>query len=538
MQESMDIALINGKIITMDKEKKFNTALAIKKGKFITVGENSIIEKMCTKETKIIDLEGKTVIPGLFDAHGHFFINSIYKNYWHDVSCYPMGKITCINDLIENLKKACVKLEKDKPLVAFGFDDTLIKEYRMPEAIDLDVVSKTRPIIVLHRSLHMLSANTKAMEIVGIINNNFNPEGGTVYYKDGKPIGIFEEASAIEPFNKYIYPNEIYEHDKFYEDMSKEYLSKGVTTVCEGMASEVTAKSLLKATQDKTIKNRVIVCRVIEEGIIPSKEKNCNKHYIDGPVKLFMDGSIQAYTAFLSKPFYKKHPTRTKDENYKGFPSMEIDKLTNILKDIEEKGREFAIHCNGDAALDYVLEAYEKTNAISLKSRRNLIIHCQTSREDQLDKMKKYKLLPSFFPAHIYVWGDRHFDTFLGPDRANRMNPINSALKRKMIFSMHNDSPVTPIDPLKLVWNAVTRKTAEGKVLGEEQKISIYEALKGITINAAYQYHMENFTGSITEGKCADFVILDKNPLECEENELPNIKILSTWIDGNEVYHN
>ena len=500
MKETIDIALINGNIITMDKENEGNTALAIKEGKFVSIGDDSDIKKICNHDTKIIDLNGKTIIPGLFDAHGHFFINSIYKTYWHDASCYPMGKIKCIDDLLDNLREACNELKEDKPLIAFGFDDTLVKEYRMPSSEDLDKVSKNKAIILVHRSLHMLSANTKAMELAGVMDGNFNPEGGTVYYENDKPIGIFEEASAMEPFNKYIYPNEIYEDNKFYKETAQEYLRRGVTTVCEGMASEATAKSLLKVVQDKVIDNRVIICRVIEEGLVPYKEQNFSKHYINGPVKLFMDGSIQAYTAFLSKPYYKIHPTRSKNKEYRGFPSMDINKLIYIFNDIKNKDLEFAIHCNGDAAIDYVLEAYNKVGVNSWGDRRNLIIHCQTVREDQLDKMKEYKLLPSFFPAHISVWGDRHYDTFLGPDRASRMNPVRSALDRKMIFSLHNDSPVTPINPLGLIWNAVARKTSEGRVLGKEQGIGIYEALKGVTINAAYQYHMESYTGSITEG--------------------------------------
>lgn len=215
---------------------------------------------------------------------------------------------------------------------------------------------------------------------------------------------------------------------------------------------------------------------------------------------------------------------------------MSVQKLTDILCKIQEAGGEFAIHCNGDAAIDDVLEAYKNTNLSSWKDARNLIIHCQTEREDQLDSMKKMKLLPSFFPAHIYVWGDRHYDTFLGPERANRLEPMREAVDRDMIFSMHNDSPVTKADPLKLVWNAVARETATGRVLGENQKITVYEALKAVTIYAAYQYHMDQFTGSIKQGKVADFVVLEKNPLLCNTEELKNLQIRQTWIDGQKVY--
>ncbi|MBQ5707576.1 MAG: amidohydrolase family protein, partial [Peptococcaceae bacterium] len=164
------------------------------------------------------------------------------------------------------------------------------------------------------------------------------------------------------------------------------------------------------------------------------------------------------------------------------------------------------------------------------------IIHCQTVRDDQLEKMKELSLYPSFFPAHIYVWGDRHTNNFLGQERASRISPCASALNRGLRISLHNDEPVTKAKPLGLVWNAVSRTTSSGKVLGAEQAISVYDALKAVTIDSAWQYHLEDKLGSLAAGKKADFIVLAQNPLTCAVDEIPHILIEQTWVDGKQVW--
>ncbi|KMT21159.1 amidohydrolase [Clostridium cylindrosporum] len=531
--------LINGHIITMEEESTSNTSIAILDDTIIAITSDKKINEYISQDTEVIDLKGKTVLPGLIDPHGHFSFVAVSRKAYINASCYPIGDIKNISDLQNKLKDYVKNDNSNDPVIAIEFDDTLIDEYRMPTASDLDIVSTTRPVFVLHVSAHMLSANTYAIEEAGIIDNSFNPEGGRVYYENGKAVGIFEEASAMAPFSKTLFNTLKFTRDLGYlRDASNYYLSKGITTVCEGESNLKTSLLLENAVDNDIIKNRVILCPHIESLSSTPFEINYKDSLkiIDGPIKLFMDGSIQAYTAYLSKPYEKQHPTRPKPIDYLGFPTLTKEQLKKSLENVLEINKQFAIHCNGDAALDDVIEIYQEVFDENKRDKRSLIIHCQTARDDQLDKMKEIGLYPSFFPAHIYVWGDRHYNTFLGHERGSRINPVGSALNKGLIYSLHNDAPVTNPDPLKLVWNASSRVTSSNKILGKDQRISVYDALKGVTIYAAYQYHLEDKLGSLKVGKRADLTILEENPLEVPINHIKDIVISSTWIDGKEIY--
>lgn len=521
----------NANIITMD-EKVSGDCMIVEDGRILAVGMERKLIAEKVKDADVVDLGGATVVPGFIDPHGHFFISAMAHKLFADVSCHPVGKIKSISMLIQELKYYGKKHSGKSPIIGFGFDDTLAEEYRMPAAADLDQVSSTRSVIVLHTSLHMLSANTVAMQKAGITDDSFQPECGKVYYEKGKPIGIFEEADAMAPVVKKMFSAKmLFSVMKAMEEESERYIQNGITTVCEGAGNMAGLYKL--AFRQKRMKNRAIVCQSLKvDGKLPERIKyKSGKHLIDGPVKLIADGSIQAYTAYLTRPYYKNHPSRPKPEGYCGNPGITKEKLEKAVDDIGKAGRAFAVHCNGDAALDMVLDAFERAPHAN-RNARNLIIHCQTAREDQLDHMKEMGVLPSFFPAHVYVWGDNHVHTFLGEERGSRIDPIGSAVKRQMCFSLHNDAPVTEASPLSLIWNCVTRTTQNGKVIAPEQRISVYDALKGVTCNAAFQYGVEAWIGSLTPGKRADFVVLDRDILSTPAEEIKDIGIKEVWVNG------
>lgn len=525
------VLIKNANLITMD-EKFSGDCMIIDNGKILAVGkeEKLILDKV--KGADVVDMKGATILPGFIDPHGHFFISAMAHKLFADVSCYPIGKIRSISMLIHSLRNYGKAHPGKDPIIGFGFDDTLAEEYRMPTAEDLDQVSAERSVIVLHTSLHMLSANTTAMRKAGIVDCSFQPECGRVYYENGRPNGIFEESDAMMPIvKKVLSAKMVLSILKAMEEESERYLQKGITTVCEGAGNMAGIYKL--AYKCHRMKNRAIVCQSLKaDGKLPSRITfEDGKRLIDGPVKLIADGSIQAYTAYLTIPYYQNHPTRPKPEGYCGNPGMPKEKLEQALDEIGKAGRAFAVHCNGDAALDMVLDAFSKALHAD-KEARNLIIHCQTAREDQLDRMKELGMLPSFFPAHVYVWGDSHVHTFLGAERGSRIDPVGSAVGRQMCFTLHNDAPVTEPSPLTLIWNTVCRTTQKGAVIAPEQCISVYEALKGVTCNAAFQYGIEGWLGTLTPGKRADFVVLDRNILTVPAEELRNIEIAEVWVDG------
>jgi predicted amidohydrolase YtcJ len=221
-----------------------------------------------------------------------------------------------------------------------------------------------------------------------------------------------------------------------------------------------------------------------------------------------------------------------------GYPMIESqDEVDRQVMDVYRNNWPLLCHTNGDAAMDMLLSAVEKAEkAYPGKDRRTVIIHAQTMQEDQLDLADELGMISSFFPAHVYYWGDRHRDVFLGPERAARINPLKSALDRGMVFTGHHDCPVTPVDMMTIVWAAVNRMTSGGEKLGPEQGIPVYEALKMVTINAAHQYFEEDKKGTLESGKIADLVILSGNPLKVDPMVIKDIAVEETIKEGITVY--
>ena len=533
----MQKIFVNGTILTMSGQYPNPEAVLVENGKIAVVGTREEVAAKAGKRAKIVDLKGRTLMPGFVDAHGHFISTALSKLYFVDVRCAPIGKIKTIEQLIA-VMKGSVQMRKGKGMiVGFGYDDTLCSDERMLEAADLDKISKERPVIVIHASFHVVMANTKAMQLAGVDRADFTPEEGVVRRRNGVAIGVFEEVAAIRPLMELVYS------DSMLADLPgklcgicEEYLKQGVTTICEGANGNDRVSLIQKAMRRGRFPARYIVCpSLTSEGEVPKKIRG--KHIINGPVKLLMDGSIQCYTAALSKPYATTAPGHEGDKDYCGSTYMSVEALRGKLETILSSSRSFAIHSNGDVALDKIIEALEGCENLERnRYKRNLIIHCQVAREEQLDKFKALNLYPSFFPAHLHVWGDRHYSTFLGEERAQRLDPVGSAVKRGLPFSLHNDSPVTETKPMEAVWNAVTRRTKKGRILGEEQRISVEEALKGVTLYAAFQYKAEDILGSIEPGKMADFIALDKNPLAVEPDELLNIQTQRVWVDGKIVW--
>ena len=528
----------NGQIIPMEREGEMVSAMMVQDDRIILLGTDADVLAHKTDATVCINLQGKAVLPGFVDAHGHFQMNLMARHIFLDASCEPQGKIGSIADLQQMLREACDRHPEKDILIAFNFDDTLLKEYRMPEAKDLDAVSTEKSILVMHASIHLMSANTKAMEQVGMLDPRYQPVGGNIYRDEtGAPNGIVEETPAMAPFLMQIFsPMFMQQVPTVVGKATDEYLSCGITTVNEGGGSAELLKLFEPLMQAGLMKTRYIICPSMTDYVPASIETNLPDKVLEGPVKLILDGSIQCYTAYLSQPYATQHPVRTKSADYVGFPHMSTEELQAKLEAVIDAGKSFAIHANGDAAIDMIIEAVSHCKNLDKIQPRNLIMHCQTVREDQLERMAQLPLYPSFFPAHIYVWGDRHRDNFLGAERAARISPCASALKRGIRFTLHNDGPVTRPDPLGLVWNAVSRTTSSGRVLGAEYAVSVYDALKAVTIDAAWQYGLDEQIGSLAIGKKADFIVLEQNPLTCAVEEIPHIAIEVTWIDGVQVW--
>jgi pimeloyl-ACP methyl ester carboxylesterase len=324
------------------------------------------------------------------------------------------------------------------------------------------------------------------------------------------------------------------------KELQQRYASLGITTVEDGLATKSGVVLLQLAAALRVLFLDVLVFPKWTEAdaiyALPLLPKRAYVHHLKvGGVKVTQDGSPQGKTAYLSAPYLKPPPGQPAD--YRGQPILSQEELDAEVETAFTKGRQLHCHCNGDAAADMLLDSLERATAkLGMADRRPVMVHAQTVREDQLKRMKALGVIPTFFVAHTFYWGDWHRDETLGPDRAERISPLRSAANQDLRYTIHNDSPVVPPDILPLLWSAVARTTRSGKVLGEEQRVTPLEALKAVTAWAAYQNFEEGQKGTLERGKLADLVVLSDNPLTVPSEALRNLYVLETVKSGRTVY--
>jgi predicted amidohydrolase YtcJ len=524
---------LNGEVLTMNATNAIAQAVAVAGEKIVAVGQSEDIRKLAGPHTQVVDLKEKTLLPGFIDAHGHFPESGVNTLYKVDLNSPPIGVTHNIDDLLTRLKEKVQHTPHGQWVQGFGYDDTLLAEKRHPTRDDLDAISTAHPIWVSHVSGHFGVANSLALKLANITDDTPDPKGGVIrrYPGSQRPNGVLEE-NALFQMLRAVPPWSREQGLAAIATAAQEYTSRGVTTAQSGFTLDPWLDTFIAAASTPgALPLRVIVWPGF---------KATNKQFPDSPmlklgaVKLIADGSIQGYSGYLTQPYTVPPPGA--QPSYVGYPFVSREELTTRVKALHEAGYQIAIHGNGDAAIDNILSAYRGAQATHPRpDARHIIVHSQMAREDQLDTMKKLGVIPSFFTLHTYYWGDRHRDIFMGKERAYRISPAQSALKRKLRFTIHTDTPVVPMNPLLLVWSAVNRLSTSGDVIGAEQRISTMEALRAVTIDAAWQHFDEQRLGSIEPGKLADLVILSENPLRAPER-IRNIHVLETIVGGRTVY--
>lgn len=563
-----------GPILTLVKDHDRVEALAVKEGKIVALGSKKEVLAYKGKDTKLIDLRGKCLMPGFVDPHSHVVLQSV-KFSTANLDPKPIGKIESIAD-IQNTLRDWITEKQLKPgqwVIGWGYDDTGLKEMRHPNRKDLDAVSKDHPILLMHISCHLMTSNSKMLEEIGVNAQTPDPEGGKIQRKSGskEPNGVLEELAMMLVLKKLPMPSPE-KAMSMMEEGSRFYARAGITTAQDG-ASGPGAVELLEAMRQAGKLPIDIVAYPIYKGVddklldsIVAARGRTGRFRLGG-VKLTLDGSIQGYTAFLSDPYHvqpgKTEPTQDKcdgenaerifvspetlacdeasmtkpEQDHRGYSNMSQQEINDWVQRCDDKGVQVLAHTNGDAATDMLIEAVEKARGDKPRADlRTVIIHAQTMRDDQLDFAAKHGLVPSFFPIHVYFWGDRHRDIFLGPKRAERIDPSRSALDRKMKITLHHDAPVAGIDMLGVVWSAVNRITTSGKKLGPEERITPFEALRAITADAAWQYFEEDRKGTLEPGKLADMVVLSADPLALDPMKIRDIKVLETIKEGESIF--
>lgn len=532
----MEQILYNGTFLTMDESYECCQAVLIKDGRILKLGTEQQL-KEAAPFAAFRDMKGKTVLPGFVDGHSHITAVA-YQLLLANLKPSPLG--SC--DSVEAVTKELISylnthsLRNGQWLMGMGYDNSVFPDGTHPTRFDLDKVSTEIPIATTHISGHMGVVNTKGMELLGYLGENPPvPAGGVVEQN-----GLLKEQAFLNRMGDMTgpAPSEVI---KAVEAASDLYASYGLTTVHDGKVSEEQYRLLTAASQKGFLHNDVAAYlspEAAKELLMkqPPEKNQYENHLRLAGVKLFLDGSPQGKTAWLSKPYFTVPEGEQPD--YCGFPVQTEEYVTEVMKQCLKNHWQINVHANGDAAIEQMIDCYEKAMKETglTEALRPVIIHCQTVREDQLERMKKAGILASFFHDHVYYWGDYHYESVLGPKRASRISPLQSALHHGISFTLHQDSPVAPPFVLGAIHNAVNRVTRKGRTLGEDQKITVREALKAVTINGAYQLFEEKEKGTITPGKKADFVVLSENPLKVEAEKIKEIQVLETIKEGHSIY--
>ncbi len=535
-----NMILYNAQVITMDPAKPSAQAVLVMDGRIARVGTNAEVLALQQADSQLRDLQGKVLLPGFIDAHSHFTAVA-YDLLMVNARPSPAGRCDSREALLAEFCRACQS--GDWPdgtwLLGMGYDPAAFPNGAGITRLDLDTVSAKVPIACIHASGHMAVLNTLGLQTLGYWGDFAVPAGGTVErLADGTPSGLVTELAYLAPEvqAKISGPD----FPKVLASMGRTsdlYASFGITTAQDARVGEKEYRLLTAAGESGLLKLDVVGIAAPEAAEkLLSGAQQYNNHLRMGGYKLFLDGSPQGKTAWLSQPYWV--PPEGYGPDYRGFPILKDAQVVEAVKACLQHSWQLNTHCNGDAASEQLLRCYAQAIRETgiRKDLRPVMIHAQTVRQDQLDRMAGLGMTVSFFLDHVYYWGDWHYDSVLGPERAANISPVRWALDRGLHCTLHQDSPVVQPNALLAVHNAVNRKTLTGRVLGAHQKISVQEALQAVTMDGAYQIFEEARKGSITEGKLADLVILGENPLTVRSDRIRDIAVLETLKEGTTIY--
>lgn len=530
-----------GDIITMQGDSpKYVEAIVVKDDKISFTGSLIDAKENAGSGYTSYDLTGKTLLPGFIDGHAHFAAFSA-QAIGAQILPPPDAEAKNIPELIKILKDWNTPENRALTnwIFGMGFDDSVLEEKRFPTKHDLDKISTEYPVMIIHISGHFIVVNSKGLEELGIDANSEEPDGGVIRREaNNEPNGVLEELAAIPHMLKAITPASKEAADLFFEAGQEMALSFGYTTAQEGRAME-NHEQLAAAAEAGMLKLDVVSYVDYEwvDKYMNTKwyGKTYKKHYRIGGMKITLDGSPQGRTAWRNEPYLI--PPDGAEPSYRGYPAIPSDSTVTALY---EKGFEnnwqILTHANGDAAIDQMIRTMSTViDKHGNEGRRDVLIHGQYIRPDQLDSFKEMNVITSLFPLHTFYWGDWHKE-IIGDELGEKISPTRTALNKGLKLTIHTDAPVALPNLMRMVGISVERISRSDKEIGPEEKLTPYEALKAITDWSAYQHFEEQQKGTLEVGKLADLVILDANPLKVSEAEIKDIKVLETIKGGKSVF--
>ncbi len=532
------------KIITMNPNRPVTSHVAVRDGRILGAGT---LEELSGWGDYTLDdrFADKVILPGLIEGHAHSMEGALWSfTYvgWFD-RMDPDGTVwsgvKSVDDVVARLSETERTMDDpEAPLLGWGFDPIYMNNVRMTRA-DLDRVSSTRPVGIMHASGHILNVNSKALELAGIFNTG-NNHPGIPLGSDGLPTGELKGPEIMMPVGKHVGMDRAFlaADEKGLRNYGRLCVRAGVTTSSD--LGQQLNDDLVRLFDKVTGEDNYPVCLVafrINLGVSPQelvdytlslKEKSTDRLEL-GKIKVVADGSIQGFSARMLWPGY-----------YNGAPNglwyIAPDQLSEIYERALAAGVQVHTHTNGDEATQLTIETLEA----ALRKHpdfdhRFTLQHCQLASEAQFRRMGRLGMCVNLFANHHFYWGDEHYTLTVGPERAERMNACRAALDANVPMTIHSDAPVTPLGPLFTASAATTRHTASGRTQGEAQRISVEEALFAVTMGAAITMKMDDRIGSIEIGKRADFAVLEDDPTEAEPETLKDVRVWGT-VQGGRIF--
>ncbi|MGI9161449.1 MAG: amidohydrolase [Mycobacterium sp.] len=554
-KQTADVIYRGGTIITMVDERPRVEAIAVAGGRIIAAGSEQEVMSSKGDATVVVDLAGTTLLPSFIDSHGHF-MNAPQVVKWANVQGVPAGPITKVADFVPVLQAHVEKfaLKPGDWIIGYGYDRSNLAEARELTVDDLDPFFPDNPVMLIHSSNHGAVLNSAAFKKVGYDENTPTPPGGVIVRKPGTnvPAGFIMETAFLPIFANMPQPGER-EMLNTLDEAQQIYARAGVTTCQEGATHAKDLRFLRKGAAEGLLYLDVVSLPFILE--VPALVREYSPDFSGAPmelpdesrdafgtytnhlklqgIKFALDGSPQGKTAFWTEPLLTGGPGG--EQNWRGQPLFPPETVFKALAEVYSKGIQVFCHTNGDAAIDMIIDGMRAAGVTAADDRRTVIVHSQCMRPDQMDAYVELGFSPSFFTAHTFYWGEEHLAN-LGPERAAFISPMATAISRGLHCSNHTDFSVTPMEPMRVMWSSIRRTSKKGTVLGPDERIDIWQALKSQTIEAAWQLFEENHKGTLEPGKLADLVILDANPLEVETDGLLDITVIETIKEGKTVY--
>jgi len=530
-----DKILSGGNILTMDQARPSAQAVAIRDGRIVAVGSVADVAPCRGPGTADVDLDGATLMPGFVEAHGHPFWSS---QAWGE----PVVDIRAIHvptyaAALEKMKRRAAKARDGEVLWFLGLDPALHQGMKEPTREDLDAISARNAIVVQTSNFHAAFINSRAAELFGIGDDYQAPEGGKVFRDDrGRPWKLHEMAawSLGERFHRMLSADCKLGN---LDEWQRKFVRAGYTTSSDILLAPGTARPIAQALARLPKWLRIVGYEAMAAGgAVSVPQGPVTDMFTMTGVKFHADGSVLLGNVWTSAPYLNNEMTLQGmglPRDSTGHALYDFDALYARVRRYAGEGWQVAIHAHGDRTIDLALDVFERV--LRECGRVNgpfRLEHCGLMREDQIDRALSLGVVASFFLPYIYHWGEALRDCLLGREAAERFVPSGSATARGMRVSYHCDAPMTWPDALKCLYVAVTRKTMKGAVLGGDQRVSMAQALRALTVDAAYHLRMEHEIGSIGVGKLADFVVLGADPLSWDPEDIMSLPILGTYVGG------